>query len=71
VLDRTKNFLSLVCANCVIDFTSRWTGRWGRVELSLKHGLMVWVIDDWPVELAVNDSMVGDSSLAQPIPAEE
>jgi hypothetical protein len=45
--------------------------RRGRVDLSLKHGLVVWLIGKWLAILAVDDSRSGDSSLGRPIRAEE
>jgi hypothetical protein len=39
--------------------------RRGRGDLSLKHGLVVWVIDGWPADLAVDDDRSAESPLAQ------
>jgi hypothetical protein len=71
VLDKTKNLLRFVRPNCVIHWTSRWTGRRRRVDLSLKHGLAVWVVDNWPAILPVDDGRSEGSALAHAIPAEE
>jgi hypothetical protein len=35
--------------------------RRGRVELPLKHGLAVWVIDNWPA-VALDDGKANDRS---------
>jgi hypothetical protein len=69
ILDKTKNFLRFVRPNCVIHWTSRWTGRRRSVDLSLKHGLIVWVVDDWPAMLVVADGRLGELSLLTHIPA--
>jgi hypothetical protein len=39
--------------------------RRSRVDLSLKHGLMVWVIDGWPIASIAGDANSGDLALAR------
>jgi hypothetical protein len=49
---------------------SEWWRR-GRVDLSLKHELVVWVIDGWPAMVGVDDGQPDELVLARLGLAEE